>query len=462
MKNAKHKNSSNQSSQKKKTILQKPLHSKTERKRRKILLQRLATVVHDSNDTITLQDKDGNIFAWNRGAEQMYGYTETEALKMNIQDIVPNQKKKEALDFIKNIFQGKFVESFETQRLTNDGKLLDVWLTVTILKDDKGNPEYVATTERDITERKRAEEELDKYRRHLEELVKKRTAELIAANTQLKKEIAERKRAEKEIKTKQKELEELNVNLENRVQEELEKSRQKDYIMIQQSRLAAMGEMIRYIIHQWGQPLWALQLLFHNIESLLESIGIENDDSDNLVATGLKLVERMFATMDDFKSFFQADKEKVNFSINKNIKDTLSLVGASFKYINIPITIDEKEELMVSGFPNEFSHVILNFLKNAKDAIIEKGINGEITIDLLREGDSAIVRIKDNGGGIPEAILDKIFDSYFSTKTEGIAVGIGLYMSKVIIKEHMNGRINVKNTADGAEFEIILPMIQSS
>jgi C4-dicarboxylate-specific signal transduction histidine kinase len=290
---------------------------------------------------------------------------------------------------------------------------------------------------------------------------KQQTEEIEKTNKRLLSEIGGHKQTMKELRARQQEIEELNANLENRVQEELEKSRQKDYIMIQQSRLAAMGEMMRYIIHQWGQPIWALQLLFHNLEDSIESSGTNQENTDDLIANGFALVKKMSTTMDDFKTFFQTNKEKVNFSINKNIKDILSLIGASFKYSNIPITLNEKEELMVWGFPNEYSQVILNILKNAKDAIIEKRINGEVQINILCESDSAIVRIKNNGGGIPEDILDKIFDSYFSTKTEEKGSGIGLYMSKVIIEDHMNGRINVKNTEEGVEFEINLPLIQS-
>lgn len=277
--------------------------------------------------------------------------------------------------------------------------------------------------------------------------------------------ITERKQAEEIIKDRHHEIEKLNAILEARVQVEVEKSRQKDYIMIQQSRLAAMGEMIRYITHQWGQPLWALQLLFHNLEDSIESSGIkregtDEEGTDELIKKGFALIKKMSTTMNDFKNFFQANKEKINFSINKNIKDTLSLIGASFRYSNISIRLNEKEELTVSGFPNEFSQVILNILQNTQDAIQEKGVNGEITINLLDGNNSAVVRIKDNGEGIPEGILNKIFDSYFSTKKDGKGSGIGLYMSKVIIEEHMNGCISAKNTENGTELEITLPMIQ--
>ncbi|MBW1678339.1 MAG: PAS domain S-box protein [Deltaproteobacteria bacterium] len=122
-------------------------------------LRRLVVVVRDSNDAITVQDFKGNITAWNRGAERMYGYRESEALKMNIRNIVPESNKKEALAFVDRISKGQRVDSFETQRLTKDRRVLDVWLTATALMDEAGKPIAVATTERDITERKQAERE---------------------------------------------------------------------------------------------------------------------------------------------------------------------------------------------------------------------------------------------------------------------------------------------------------------
>jgi PAS domain S-box-containing protein len=118
------------------------------------VIRRLAVVLEDSNDAITVHDLHGNIIAWNRGAEKMYGYTEAEALKMNIARIVPLDKKIEAMDYLKRTASGEIIESFETQRISNDGKILDVWLVVTCLKDDSGAIDSIATTERDITEKK--------------------------------------------------------------------------------------------------------------------------------------------------------------------------------------------------------------------------------------------------------------------------------------------------------------------
>ncbi|HPQ80868.1 MAG TPA: PAS domain-containing protein [bacterium] len=121
---------------------------------------RMATVLRDSNDAITLQDIEGNITAWNKGAERIFGYSEQEALQMKVWRLVPPDKEAEQKDFNLRLFAGEKVSSFETQRLTKDGRLLDMWLTVTKLMDDTGKVVGIAATERDITERKWAEETL--------------------------------------------------------------------------------------------------------------------------------------------------------------------------------------------------------------------------------------------------------------------------------------------------------------
>ena len=124
-------------------------------------LSRLATVVRDSNDAITVQDIDGNILAWNRGAKQMYGWSEDEALQLNIRELVPKDKIKELGEFTKNLKKGEIINSFETQRLCKDGKILNVWLTVTALKQVGGKPVEIATTERDISELMRLRKDSD-------------------------------------------------------------------------------------------------------------------------------------------------------------------------------------------------------------------------------------------------------------------------------------------------------------
>jgi PAS domain S-box-containing protein len=132
-------------------------------KRMEEALVRLAVIVRDSNDAITVQSFDGDIAAWNKGAERMYGFREEEALKMNIRDILPEDRREEALELSRRILDGETIDSFETQRLTKDGRILDVWLTATALKDEVGKPISIATTERDITQRKKDHEELQRH-----------------------------------------------------------------------------------------------------------------------------------------------------------------------------------------------------------------------------------------------------------------------------------------------------------
>ncbi len=139
--------------------------SSTARRREEENLRRFATVVRDSNDAITIQDFEGRITAWNRGAELMYGYSEEEALAMNIERLTAPGKVDEQKDFIRRLIAGEAITSFETQRVTKDGRILDVWMTVTKLMDDAGKPIGIASTERDITARKREAEEAAAWRR---------------------------------------------------------------------------------------------------------------------------------------------------------------------------------------------------------------------------------------------------------------------------------------------------------
>ena len=123
-------------------------------------LSRMATVVMDSNDAIILQDLEGKILAWNRGAQDIYGYTEAEALEMNTNNLVAESDREASITLIERINQGEIVKSFELKRTTKDGRILDIWLTITSLKDERGKPISIATTERDTTKQRKAEEKL--------------------------------------------------------------------------------------------------------------------------------------------------------------------------------------------------------------------------------------------------------------------------------------------------------------
>jgi len=269
--------------------------------------------------------------------------------------------------------------------------------------------------------------------------------------------ISEHKRLEAE-------LQQLNASLKQCVVEETDKNQEKDHIMIHQSRLAAMGEMIGNIAHQWRQPLNALGLLIANIKDAYEYNELDQATLDKSVEDGKRMIQKMATTIDDFRNFFKPSMEKKRFRICDSAEEAVRLVAGSFKNQNVEIIHEQCcdpccDPCFVYGYPNEYSQVVLNALTNAKDAIVGKGIAGTVRIGIeLRDG-FAILYVQDNGGGIPEEIIDRVFDPYFTTKEKG--TGIGLYMSKMIM-EKMGGDITLHNIEGGAEALIRLPLASDS
>ncbi|MBS4097350.1 MAG: response regulator [Sulfuricella sp.] len=252
-------------------------------------------------------------------------------------------------------------------------------------------------------------------------------------------------------------LESLNENLEQRVRSEVHKNLEQERILVQQSRLAAMGEMIGNIAHQWRQPLNALGLLLANIKDANDFGELDTEQIENSVAKGVQLIDKMSTTIDDFRNFFKPNKEKATFSLRKAVQDTLEILAATFRNNNIAVQVEAEQDVVAFGFPNEYFQVMLNILNNAKDAMLSHEMRrGEIRIAITRCGEQAEVTIRDNAGGIPEDILPKIFDPYFTTREKG--TGIGLYMSKIIIENNMGGHLNVRNVEDGAEFSVTCPV----
>jgi C4-dicarboxylate-specific signal transduction histidine kinase len=302
-----------------------------------------------------------------------------------------------------------------------------------------------------LKKRKAAEISLQQANDELEQRVRDRTAELLMRNQQLNLEIQERKRVEEELLH-------LNETLEQRVAQEVEKNMEQERMLIRQSRLAAMGEMIGNIAHQWRQPLNALGLLLYNIKDAYQFNTLDAAYLDQAVADGRRMVQKMSTTISDFSNFFRPDREIIVFSAMKQIRDAIVLVESSFLHSNISIHIDAPHDLNLLGFPNEYSQVLLNLLSNAKEAVLARNqpLSGRVDIFLMNQDGKGCVSVCDNGGGIPEDIIDRIFEPYFSTKEKGS--GIGLYMSKMIIERNMNGSITAKNIGGGAEFSVCAPL----
>jgi len=263
------------------------------------------------------------------------------------------------------------------------------------------------------------------------------------------------KQIEAALIEKQFQLAELNLSLEERVTAAVNELRQKDRILIQQSRLAAMGDLINNIAHQWRQPLNTLGMLIQRLPLFYEMGEFNKTFLDSSADKAMKLIQQLSRTIDDFGSFFRPDTEMSNFSVNQILGQTIDLVQANLTDQKISLDVNVQGAPHVNGYRNEYSQVLLVVLLNARDILLERRIDKPvIKVTSFMEHDRSVVLIADNGGGIGKDIMEKIFDPYFTTKGPDVGIGIGLFMAKSIIEKNMNGNITVANTPDGAEFRI--------
>jgi len=251
-------------------------------------------------------------------------------------------------------------------------------------------------------------------------------------------------------------LKQLNENLRKRVDEQVQHIREKDAILVQQAKLAAMGEMIGAIAHQWRQPLNSLAINIGSLEEYYNLGIIDKDFIENYVKNNTNTIQFMSKTIDDFRNFFRIDKERSTFSIKKIIEDVISLQKSIFEKYRIIIEMSI-EDYTINTYENEFKQAMLNIINNAKDALIYKNVeNPIIKISSSTKIDMGIISVEDNAGGIEETILERIFEPYFTTKEQSQGTGMGLYMTKTIIEQNMHGKIEVFNEKKGAKFIIML------
>lgn len=248
-------------------------------------------------------------------------------------------------------------------------------------------------------------------------------------------------------------------NLEERIKQEIKQRTQKEQLLIQQSKLATMGEMIGNIAHQWRQPLSEVNSILMRLQVKKE----HNDLSDTVFTRSIEecevILSHMSNTISDFQNFFKPSKEKTYFSLQKACKDASFIVSSSLKHNHIDFIMDIEQEAQILGYPREFSQAILNLLSNAKDILIDKNIkNPFIKLTIAKGKKYALVSVEDNAGGVNEELKERIFEPYFTTKHAKQGTGIGLYMCKTIIEKNMEGFINVKNTENGALFVVKLSL----
>ncbi len=245
--------------------------------------------------------------------------------------------------------------------------------------------------------------------------------------------------------------------LQREVQEQLGNLRKKDNLLLHQSRLASMGEMIGNIAHQWRQPLNVLGIKLMTLDMYYKKDLIDDKFIKDHIESSSDTLQHMSDTIDDFRDFFKPEKKKEKFNISEIVKKSVDIVHDSFAYHNIVCEINNSHNIIIYGYKNEFSQVILNLINNAKDALQQNSIkDAKITIDIVPLKDSVVIKVKDNAGGIEQNIINKVFDPYFTTKHKSNGTGLGLYMSKMIIEKNMGGILSVENDKDGAVFTIQL------
>lgn len=385
----------------------------------------------ESNNSFKLTDT-------NRAAEDILGRKREEVIGQPLTDIFPNSTQYGLLDTIKRVKATKLPASLKTHYYEDDK--IKGWFNSHIYLLPTGECVHIF---HDITEQVEAEDGL---------------------------------------RSKQKELERLNVELAKAIVEETDKRKKNEQVVFEQSRFLAMGQMISAIEHQWRQPLSALGI---NIEDLEDAYHIGDLDSDyihDLTIDSMSLIKTISKTMEDLNNFFKTSQEEEDFYLLKNFDEIFGLIKARLLNSDISIHmayrkddstleaddddiiafVKKLRDFKVSGIPAEFKQVIINLINNAIDAILERKrtsneyVQGLISLELEKSKNNVSIYIRDNGVGISHESITKIFEPYYSTKENG--AGIGLYMSKVIIEEHMEGTISASPLPNGTIFTINLPV----
>ena len=245
--------------------------------------------------------------------------------------------------------------------------------------------------------------------------------------------------------------------IQSELKHEAELNREKDVFMIYQSKQAKIGEMVGNISHQWKQPLNTINLILTNLYDDYKYQELDEKQFEKTINTLRKIVDNMVATIKDFTDFLKPSKENTNFDLAESINMALDLMEVSLKYNQISMKVDIASGIKIRGFQNEFSHVLFNVINNARDGIMESQVEDKyISIRAFTKDKEVVIEITNTGKQIPDEILEKLFHPYFTTKEDNDGTGVGLYISRIIVEQRMNGKIQLENVADGVCCRIVL------
>jgi PAS domain S-box-containing protein len=352
------------------------------------------SVIDSSKNAIIVVDKDYNIKTFNKSAQSMFGYSIDEMRdKASLQKII---SKRYLAVYIKALNE-YFSDSILDEKLET---------TVELRAKRKDNSSFPIRVSIGLN--------------------KDLNNKLVVANIE---DITQQKARQKALKDK-------------------------DRLLVQQSKMAAMGEMIGSIAHQWRQPLNITALMIQGLQEQFLDDELEIDEVEYIVNKCMEQINFMSNTIEDFRNFFKPNRSKETFSVKEILQKSISMVETQFKAHNIAISL-KGDDFRLIGYDTEFQQVFLNLLSNSKDAIMQRQVDnpelsGAIDIDIS----DTTISIQDNGGGIPSNIIDRVYEPYFTTKDDTKGTGLGLYMTKMIIEDSMDGSIDIINIENGVKFII--------
>lgn len=371
-------------------------------------LEKFTLVARETDNAIIVTDDKFNYEWVNGGFERLFGYG-LDTLKQRGGNLKTSSSVSQIVQIIDECVATENSADYESTDFDIHGNTIYLHTTLTPVFDEKGRLRHLFIVESDISAVKNTEHEL-------------------AA---------------------------LNQTLRKKVEEELEKSREKELLLMQQSRAAAMGEMISNIAHQWRQPLNALGVIAQNLEEAYEYGELDETYLKSRVGKTLQIIGNMSSTVDNFRNFFKPNKDKQEFEVNEMIHKAISFVEAGYTENHISLELELSDTPCLLGYANEFTQVMVNILNNCRDAIVDREITQPLVIIRSYDlPDSIRVEIEDNAGGIPKQLGAKIFDPYFTSRNNKEYQGLGLYMARSIIEKNMNGSIWFENTGRGVCFII--------
>ncbi|MCT7580447.1 PAS domain-containing sensor histidine kinase [Aliarcobacter butzleri] len=365
-------------------------------------------------------DKNGKIILWNKECEKTFGWTFDEiknkknSLSLFYDDPKVCEDVMKSFENISNSFE-------EWHPKTKNGETLVVkWANIKLPNGETINIGL------DITQQ-----------RNYEISIREKALELKVAKLQ---------------------LENLNSSLEKRIEDEIKKNTKQQHMIMQQNKLAQMGEMIENIAHQWRQPLAQINSSIILIDAILEKHNFKDTLVENKLTEIESLTSYMSKTISDFKNFFNPNKKKTIFKVEDAIQKANDVLKGLINSHHIQMEISVEKDLIINSYLGELQQVILIIINNSIDAFIHMNIHfPKILINTYTDNENLVIYIEDNALGINSDLLDKIFEPYFTTKHKAQGTGLGLYIAKMIVENSLLGFLSVENKQNGARFRIKIP-----